>query len=89
MIAVQANKWCAEMSAPEIIAKRQAMRMRIKEMDSRMRQSGLKEDWFEGADEGVYAVASEANGELFEQLARVAMFVDEGAVPLLREGGFV
>ena len=30
--------------------------MRIKEMDSQMRQSGLKEQWFEGAGEGVYAV---------------------------------
>ena len=52
-----------------------------------MRQSGLKDRWFERADEGVYAVAAEANGELFEQLARAAAFIDDGAVPLLREGG--
>ena len=75
------------MSAAEIIAKRQAMRVQVKEMDSRMQQSGLKDRWFERADEGVYAVAAEANGELFEQLARAAAFIDDGAVPLLREGG--
>ena len=69
-----------------MIAKRQAMRMQIKELGKRMQLSALKEKWFEGADEGVYVVASEANGKLFEPLARVTAFVDEGAVPLLREG---
>ena len=56
-------------------------------MDKQMAQSGLKGDWLAAtADEGARGVVHEANGELFTQLARIAGFRDEGAVPQLLTG---
>ena len=54
--------------------------------DKLMRESGLAADWFAMADAEVRRVADGANGEMFAQLCDVSGFVDNGAVPLLREG---
>ena len=69
-------------------ARREAMISQIEAGDKLMRESGLAADWFAMADAEVRRVADGANGEIFAQLSDVSGFVDNGAVPILREGVF-
>ena len=59
----------------------------IEAADKKMRESGQAADWFAVADAAVRGVTDDANGEIFKQLEKLANFVDDGAVPQLREGG--
>jgi hypothetical protein len=78
--------WEASLQPREIMQKREAMISQIEEADTKMKLSGLRNDWLAAADAGVRGVVAEANGELFEQLAARSGFRDAGAAPLLREG---
>ena len=63
------------------------MIQQIEAADRKMRESGQAADWFAVADAAVRGVTDGANGELFQQLEKSTNFVDNGAVPQLREGG--
>ena len=53
----QAIVWEGELPAAVVMAKREAMIVSIEEMDAKMRESGLRVDWFKAADQGVEGVA--------------------------------
>ena len=83
---VQAIEWCAARSHEEVTTHRADTIFSIEEADRRMRQSGLCEEWFAGADVATRQVAGGANGHLFQTLLKASGYHDVACVDSLREG---
>ena len=86
---VEALGWMASKDPQEIMAFRESMILKLEEADRAMRQSGLCDEWFEGADWQTKAVAGAANGPLLSALLSASGYVDMTCAELLRKGAYM
>ena len=61
-------KWQSELTAEEVISKREDMISQLEKANLAMRMSGVCDAWFAGCDEVTVGVAGAVNGDLFHQL---------------------
>ena len=86
---VKALGWLASKDPQEVMAFRESMILKLDEADRAMRQSGLCDEWFEGADWQTKAVAGAANGPLLSALLSASGYVDMTCAELLRKGAYM
>ena len=82
----QAVDWVNERRSEDIIAEREAAMCAIEAEAAKLSSSGAIEQWMQGAEPGVRAVASEVNGPLLETLANRTGFGDASCVEFFRAG---
>ena len=83
---LEALLWQAERSCSIVMAEREAIMVALELANTKMRDSGLCQEWFNGCDEITRRVSREANGQLFQDLLVAADYRDADCVELLRQG---
>ena len=83
---MQALKWQMERDPATVRAEREQMITQIENANARMWQSGLRDQWFAGCDDGVKRVCEGVNGHLMHELLVAFKYHDAECVELLRQG---
>ena len=85
----RALEWVSERTAEEVMRHCEEVVSHIERLGRDMWTSGECAEWFLDTDRGVWEVAKDVNGPLFEKLSRASGHVDKSCAELFRKGWLV